>query len=91
MLMSSQGQSWIDFLPLVLIVFAAVVVMLAGRGKMLICPNCGNVFPPPYMDLKRHGIGWTFPRLGVVKCPKCGQTRPRKDYLKGPPISQATT
>jgi uncharacterized C2H2 Zn-finger protein len=89
--MSSQGQSWIDFLPLVLIVFAAVVVMLAGRGKMLKCPDCGNVFAPPYMDLKRSGVGWTLPRMGVVKCPKCGQARARRDYIKGPPISQATT
>lgn len=91
MLMSSQGQSWVDFLPLALIVFSAVVVMLAGRGKMLKCPDCGNVFPPPYTDLKRSGTGWTLPRLGVVKCPKCGESRARKDYLKGPAISQAPT
>jgi uncharacterized C2H2 Zn-finger protein len=82
---------WLQFFPLILIFVAAVIVAFAGRGKMLKCPECGNVFVPPYMDMKRSGIGWTLPYLGKVKCPKCGQSRSRRDYKKGPPISQAST
>jgi len=87
----SQQSSWIDFLPLGLIVFSAVVVMLAGRTKMLKCPDCGTVFPAPAMDVKRSGVGWTLPRFGYVKCPKCGESRSRRDYQKPPAVPKAPT
>jgi uncharacterized C2H2 Zn-finger protein len=74
------STSWIDFLPLLLIVFAAAVIMLAGRKKMLRCPECGNVFAAPAFDNRRSGLGWTLPYLGQLKCPKCGQSRGRRDY-----------
>jgi uncharacterized C2H2 Zn-finger protein len=71
---------WLQFFPLILIVVAAVVVAFAGRRKMLKCPDCGTVFNAPALDKKRSGLGWTIPYLGVVKCPKCGQSRGRRDY-----------
>jgi uncharacterized C2H2 Zn-finger protein len=77
---SGTSTSWIDFFPLILIVFAAVMIMLAGRKKMLKCPECGNVFAAPAFDNKRSGLGSTLPYLGQLKCPKCGQGRGRRDY-----------
>ena len=79
---STYSTSWIDFLPLVLIVFSAVVIWLAGRTRKLKCPDCGTVFNAPALDNKRSGMGWTLPYLGSVKCPKCGQQRSRRDYQK---------
>jgi predicted RNA-binding Zn-ribbon protein involved in translation (DUF1610 family) len=79
---SPPPTSWIDFFPLVLIVFSAVVILLAGRTRKLKCPACGTVFNAPAMDNKRSGLGWTLPYLGVVKCPQCGQKRSRRDYQK---------
>ncbi len=81
---SSSGPttSWIDFLPLVLIVFSAVIIMLSGRNRKLRCPDCETVFNAPAMDNKRSGMGWTLPYMGAVKCPKCGETRGRRDYQK---------
>lgn len=79
---SSSAMSWIDFLPLALIVFSLVVIMLAGRGRKLRCPDCGAVFNAPAMDSKRSGVGWTLPYMGTVKCPKCGEARGRRDYQK---------
>jgi uncharacterized C2H2 Zn-finger protein len=70
--------------PLVVIVAAVAILALAGRGRALKCPDCGTVFASPAMDLKRSGLGWTLPYTGVVKCPKCGQTRGRRDYQKAP-------
>lgn len=61
-----------------------VMVALAGRGKRLKCPDCGTVFNPPAMDNKRSGLGWTPPYMGIVKCPQCGESRPRRDYQKAP-------
>lgn len=77
---SGSSSSWIDFFPLILIVFAAVMIMLAGRKKMLECPECGNVFAAPALDNKRSGSGRTLPYLGQLKCPKCGRSRGRRDY-----------
>lgn len=72
--------SWVDFLPLGLIVFSAVVIFLAGRTRWLKCPSCGNVFKAPSVDNRRPATGWTLPYMGTVKCPKCGESRPRRDY-----------
>jgi predicted Zn finger-like uncharacterized protein len=66
----------------IIAVIAFVVLGLAVRGKMLKCPECGTVFKAPMVDNKRSGLGFTFPYVGVVKCPKCGQSRSRRDYLK---------
>jgi predicted RNA-binding Zn-ribbon protein involved in translation (DUF1610 family) len=60
------------------------IVAFAGRGKKLKCPNCGTVFPAPLMDNKFSGLGWTFPYMGRIKCPKCGESRSRRDYQKVP-------
>ncbi|HYW85027.1 MAG TPA: hypothetical protein VFB30_17330 [Spirochaetia bacterium] len=73
------------------IVVAIAAVALAGRGKMLKCPDCGTVFAAPAIDVKRSGMGWTLPYMGKVKCPKCGESRSRRDYQKAPPASQTTT
>ncbi|MDA4114929.1 MAG: hypothetical protein OK442_00065 [Thaumarchaeota archaeon] len=77
---SGTSTSWIDFFPLILIVLAGIMIMLAGRKKMLKCPECGNVFAAPAFDSKRSGSGWTLPYLGQLKCSKCGQSRGRRDY-----------
>lgn len=74
-----------------IVVVAIVLVVLAGRGKRLKCPDCGTVFSPPAMDNKRSGLGWTIPYAGTVKCPKCGQSRSRRDYQKAPGASGAAT
>ncbi len=68
--------------PTLVIVVAVVLVGLAGRNKKLKCPECGTVFSAPAMDNKRSGLGWTLPYMGSVKCPKCGEGRPRRDYRK---------
>jgi uncharacterized C2H2 Zn-finger protein len=68
--------------PIAIIAIVFVVSMLAVRGKQLKCPECGTVFKGPMADNKRSGLGWTFPYLGTIKCPKCGQSRSRRDYLK---------
>jgi predicted RNA-binding Zn-ribbon protein involved in translation (DUF1610 family) len=79
---TTYSTSWVDFLPLALIFFSAVLIFLAGRTKKLKCPDCGTVFNAPAMDNKRSGLGWTLPYLGVVKCPNCGEKRSRRDYQK---------
>jgi uncharacterized C2H2 Zn-finger protein len=65
-------------------VITFVLLGLSARGKKLKCPDCGTVFSAPAVDMKRSGLGWTPAYMGVVKCPKCGQTRPRRDYSKAP-------
>ena len=77
---SGSSSSWIDFFPLIVFVLVAVMIMLAGRTRMLKCPECGNVFAAPSLDTRRSGSGWTLPYLGKVKCPKCGQSRGRREY-----------
>ena len=79
----------IGLVPLAIVVVDVLAVALAG--KSLKCPNCGTSFGAPAMDAKRSGIGWTFPYLGKVKCPKCGETRSRRSYQKAPPDTQAAT
>jgi uncharacterized C2H2 Zn-finger protein len=68
--------------PVAIIALVFLVSMLAVRGRELKCPECGTVFKGPMADNKRSGLGSTFPYTGVVKCPKCGQSRGRRDYLK---------
>jgi hypothetical protein len=77
--------------PLIIVIVAIVAVALAGRGKMLKCPDCGTVFAAPAMDNKRSGMGWTLPHMGKVKCPKCGEARPRRDYQKVPSTTESHT
>lgn len=72
----------IVLVPIAIIVIVFVVSMLAVRGKMLKCPECGTTFKAPMVDNKLSGLGWTFPYTGRVKCPNCGQSRNRRDYLK---------
>ena len=85
----AQEPGWIDFLPLGVIVFSAVVVFLAGNSKKLKCPGCGTVFAAPSVDIRKSGAGWTLPYMGKVKCPKCGESRSRRGYQKAPPQSKA--
>jgi predicted RNA-binding Zn-ribbon protein involved in translation (DUF1610 family) len=77
---SGASTSWVNFLPLVAFALVAVLIMLAGRTKMLRCPECGNAFAAPTLDNKSSGSGRTLPYLGKVKCPKCGQSRGRRGY-----------
>ena len=81
----------IALVPIVILVVAVVLVSLAGRGRQLKCPDCGNVFTAPAMDVKMSGLGWTLPHMGNVKCPKCGQSRSRRDYQKAPAAPKAAT
>ena len=69
----------------VAIILVLFFLVLVGKGKRLKCPSCGTVFTAPAMDLKRTGLGWTFPYLGRVKCPECGKSRSRRDYQKSEP------
>ncbi len=87
------GPVFISAVALVVVIVAilAVALALAGRGKRLKCPDCGTVFAAPAMDNKRSGLGWTLPYTGTVKCPKCGESRSRRDYQKAPPPTQAPT
>ncbi len=87
----APGLSLLGIVPLAIVVVAVVAVALAGRGKMLKCPDCGTVFAAPAVDAKRSGMGWTLPYAGKVKCPKCGESRSRRDYPKPPPQSSAAT
>lgn len=69
------------------IIAGAGLVLLLGsgllsRGKKLKCPACGAEFAAPAFDEKVSGLGWTFPYTGLVKCPRCGEKRSRRDYLK---------
>lgn len=73
-------MSWIDFLPLALIVLAVILVYSSGRNRKLKCPECGTVFDAPVTDSNRSGTGWTIPNRGTVRCPKCGKSRPRREY-----------
>ncbi|MCL2359636.1 hypothetical protein [Candidatus Bathycorpusculum sp.] len=66
------------------------VVALLNRGKQLKCPECAHVFNAPVMEQKLSGLGWTFPYMGTVKCPKCGHSRARRDYNKVEPQTQNT-
>jgi uncharacterized C2H2 Zn-finger protein len=75
-------------IPIAIIVVVIGVLSLMTRGKMLKCPNCGTVFASPAMDQKRYGVGWTLPYMGSVKCPKCGESRPRRDYQKAPVVQR---
>ncbi|HVB95495.1 MAG TPA: hypothetical protein VND41_02700 [Nitrososphaerales archaeon] len=76
---------------LAIVLVAIVAVALAGRGMRLKCPDCGTVFSAPAVDTKRSGIGLTLPYMGKVKCPKCGESRSRRDYQRAPPQPQAPT
>jgi len=78
-------MNWIiilSVLPLVILVVVVVVVALLSRSKQLKCPECEHVFNAPIMEEKISGLGWTFPYMGRVKCPKCGNKRSRRDYNK---------
>lgn len=49
-------------------------------AKMIVCPDCGEEFKRPLMDLKYSGLGWTIPGLGLIKCPHCGEEHRRSDF-----------
>ncbi len=85
------GPGLISLVAVAIVVVAIVAVALAGRGRRLKCPDCGTVFAAPAMDTKRSGLGWTLPYMGNVKCPKCGESRSRRDYQKAPAETQAPT
>ncbi|MDG7007141.1 MAG: hypothetical protein JRN06_02720 [Nitrososphaerota archaeon] len=71
------------------VILAFLIPILAARGKWLKCPDCGEAFKAPAVDQRRTGIGVSPPGLGSVKCPKCGQLRSRRDYLKVPAPAQS--
>ncbi len=81
----------IALVPIVILVVAVVLLSIAGRRRQLKCPDCGTVFAAPAMDVKRSGLGWTLPFMGNVKCPKCGQSRSRRDYQKAPAAPKTAT
>jgi DNA-directed RNA polymerase subunit RPC12/RpoP len=75
------------FLVIMILIFAVFVVLvlfsvLASRNTELKCPNCSATFQAPISDQKITDLGFTFPNIGVVACPKCGEKRHRKDYEK---------
>ncbi|MDR0461040.1 MAG: hypothetical protein LBH62_06385 [Nitrososphaerota archaeon] len=76
----------IGILVSLIVIFAIVVAFavsaLLGRGKQLRCPDCEHVFKAPAMEEKWSGLGLTLPYMGVIKCPKCGNKRSRRDYNK---------
>ena len=72
----------IALLAPVVLVALIVVLVLYARGQTLKCPNCGEVFKAPLMDQRVVGIGWSPPYMGRVECPKCKETRSRRDYQK---------
>lgn len=49
-------------------------------AKYLECPDCGFVFKAPLADLKFTHLGFTFPGLGIVRCPECKEEKRRKEY-----------
>ncbi len=49
-------------------------------STQIVCPKCGKKFDKPKMDLKRFGIGWSPPGMGVIKCPYCGYKAKRSDF-----------
>jgi uncharacterized C2H2 Zn-finger protein len=67
---------------LVVLVIISIVGVLLSRGKKLKCPDCENTFTAPILDEKLMGLGYTIPYLGLVRCPKCGNKRSRRDYNK---------
>ena len=73
---------YIGLVILVAVVAIISAITITGRGTLLKCPECGETFKAPAMDKKFSGLGWTFPVAGVVECPNCGTSRPRRDYEK---------
>ena len=51
-------------------------------AKYLECPDCGFIFKAPVADIKFTHIGFTFPGLGLVRCPECKGEKRRKYYRK---------
>lgn len=49
-------------------------------SKFIKCPNCGHVFKSPAVDIKTFGFGFTFPGLGVIRCPDCKEEKRRKYF-----------
>jgi uncharacterized C2H2 Zn-finger protein len=76
--------------PVAILIIFVAASLLAGR-QMLKCPECGNVFRSPRVETKRSGLGWTLPYMGKIKCPKCGESRGRRDYQKAPRTSPTAT
>ena len=73
---------FIGITAILIVAVAALLISLRGRGKLLKCPDCGMVFAAPAFDDKISGLGKTFAGTGRLKCPKCGISRSRRDYLK---------
>ena len=46
------------------------------------CPECGEVFKAPAMDVRTTGLGLSPPYFGRVVCPKCNQAKRRGKFLK---------
>ena len=68
----------------VILVVAFLVTRLRTLGQWLKCPDCGEVFKAPATDQKSVGFGPVPAGIGILPCPKCGQTRRRADYAKVP-------
>lgn len=49
-------------------------------AKMIVCPNCGDIFKRPAMDIKFSHLGWTIPGTGLVRCPSCKEEKRRKFF-----------
>jgi uncharacterized C2H2 Zn-finger protein len=72
----------IGVLTCVILVAVIIVCVILSSGKQLKCPDCEHIFNAPLMEEKRMGFGLTFPYLGTIRCPKCGNARLRSDYIK---------
>jgi len=76
---------------LAVVVLVFLVPALYARGKWLKCPDCGEVFKAPAFDQRSLGVGVSPPYLGTLSCPKCRQTRSRRDYQKATPPPRPET
>ncbi len=73
----------------IVIAVAFISLWLRTRGQWLKCPECGEVFKAPATDQKTVGAGPVPAGIGSVVCPKCGNARARRHYLKAaPPASK---
>ncbi|MDR0797615.1 MAG: hypothetical protein LBE70_02695 [Nitrososphaerota archaeon] len=69
-------------IAVIIVLITSMVGVLMNRGKQLKCPDCNHVCPPPALDQKYIGLGWSFPYMGAVICPNCGNKRLRRNYNK---------
>ncbi len=60
--------------------YSEVDAIQVSMAKYLECPDCGFVFKAPIADIKLTHLGFTFPGLGLVRCPECKEEKRRREY-----------